>query len=431
LAGKIVFLDEAPEVKTHEAADSKRYSSAALEELSAYEIKGPRKPSERDRLRKRFTFRKKLNEFFEDEKVLATVEVSRGDDGTIFVQGGGSYKKDEPTGPPALVMGTEAYGRILRLLEKKIPVRLAVDVKVAFTDEDPAAAANTIAELPGTDKKDEIVMLGAHLDSWHAGTGATDNGAGAAVAMEAIRILKAAGLKPRRTVRVALWGGEEQGLLGSTAYVSRHFASRPEPTDPKEKEIPAFFRQRSGPITFLPAYKKLSAYFNLDNGSGKIRGIYSQENAAAAPILEAWLAPFRDLGATTVTMRNTGATDHMSFDAVGLPGFQFIQDELDYMSRTHHSNMDVYERVQRADMMQAAVVMAAFVYDAAMRDQMMPRKPIAPDPPKEAKEAKDKDEDTKDAPKTPAAETPKGAPKDEPKDMPKVPALKDPITAHP
>jgi carboxypeptidase Q len=408
LAGKIVLLEDAPELKPHEAADAKRYTSTGLEELSHYEFREPRKPSDRDRLLKRNQFRKKLLKFLEDEKVLATVDASRGDDGTIFVQGGGSYKKDEPTGPPAIVMGSEAYGRIARLLERKLKVQLAIDVRVAFTDEDPAAAANTIAEIPGTDKKDEVVMLGAHLDSWHGGTGATDNGAGSAVAMEAIRILKAAGLKPRRTVRIALWGGEEQGLLGSKAYVSKHFASRAEPTDPKEREIPSYLRQPSGPITFLPEHKKLAAYFNFDNGTGKVRGIYAQENAAAVPIFEAWLAPFHDLGATTVTMRNTGGTDHLSFDAVGLPGFQFIQDELDYMTRTHHSNMDVYERVQRADMMQAAVVMAGFVYDAAMRDQMMPRKPIPPDPAKEKKEAEEKTEKADRPAKKDAAERAKG-----------------------
>lgn len=397
LSGKIVFLDDAPELKPHESADAKRYSKSGLDDLAQFEVRSPRKNPEREKAIKRFQFRKKLLKFLEDEKVLVVVEASRGDDGTIFVQGGGSYKKGEPIGPPSLVMGSESYGRIMRLLERKVAVRLEIDIQTSFTDEDPAAAANTLAELPGTDKKDEIVMLGAHLDSWHGGTGATDNGAGSAVAMEAIRILKAAGLKPRRTIRVALWGGEEQGLLGSRAYVSQHFASRPESTDPKQLEIPVFFRDPAGPITFHPEYKKLAAYFNIDNGTGKVRGIYAQENSGVVPIFESWLTPLHDLGATTVTMRNTGGTDHLSFDAVGLSGFQFIQDELDYESRTHHSNMDVYERIQRADMMEAAVVMASFVYDAAMRDEMLPRKPIPPDPPKEEK--KDEPEEKKEAPK--------------------------------
>jgi Zn-dependent M28 family amino/carboxypeptidase len=236
-------------------------------------------------------------------------------------------------------------------------------------------AYNTIAEIPGTDLAGEVVMVGAHLDSWHAGTGATDNAAGCAVAMEAVRILQALGVRPRRTIRVALWTGEEQGLLGSRAYVTEHFASRPEPTG-EEADLPRSLRRAQGPLTIKLDHAGLSAYFNLDNGSGRIRGIWAQENAAVVPIFEAWLQPFHDLGADTVTTRNTRGTDHQSYDRVGLPGFQFIQDGLDYRSRTHHTNFDVLDHVVREDLMQASVVMASFLYHAAMRDEPLPRKPM-------------------------------------------------------
>jgi carboxypeptidase Q len=220
------------------------------------------------------------------------------------------------------------------------------------------------------------VMLGAHLDSWHGGTGATDNGAGTAVVMEAVRILKAIGIAPKRTIRVALWSGEEEGLLGSRAYVAKHFASRPEP-DPAERDIPAQMRRSTGPLTIKPEHAKLAGYFNLDNGTGKVRGIYTQENFAVTPIFQAWIEPLKDLGVTGMTSRNTGGTDHLSFDGVGLPGFQFIQDEIEYEPRTHHTNYDVYDRLQRDDLAQAAVVMATFVWETANRPEMLPRKPLA------------------------------------------------------
>jgi len=220
-------------------------------------------------------------------------------------------------------------------------------------------------------------MVGAHLDSWHGGTGATDNAAGSAVAMEAVRILKALDVKPRRTIRIALWTGEEEGLLGSKAYVAQHFATRPESKDPKQQSLPSFLRTAAGPLQRKPEWEKLSVYFNLDNGTGKIRGVYLQENPAAEQVMSRWIEPFRDLGMTTLTMRSTGGTDHLSFDEVGLPGFQFIQDEIEYGTRTHHSNMDVYDRIQPEDMMQASVIMAGFIYQAAMRDQMFPRKPLS------------------------------------------------------
>jgi Zn-dependent M28 family amino/carboxypeptidase len=224
--------------------------------------------------------------------------------------------------------------------------------------------------------KDQVVMVGGHLDSWIAGTGATDNGAGTIVAMEVMRILTALHVQPRRTIRIALWSGEEEGLFGSRGYVKEHFGSAPLSTAPDQAALPEFMRRPSGPLELKPEQRLISAYFNLDNGSGKIRGIYLQENAAVGPIFEQWIEPLRDLGVTTITMRNTGGTDHLSFDAVGIPGFQFIQDPLNYETRTHHSNMDVYEELQPGDLKQAATVEAIFVYNAAMRDQMLPRKPL-------------------------------------------------------
>ena len=253
-------------------------------------------------------------------------------------------------------------------------MELELNVKNNF--EDATTQYDTIAEIPGTDKKDEVVMLGAHLDSWHAGTGATDNGAGTVVMMEAVRILKALGVQPRRTIRIGLWSGEEEGLLGSQWYVMHHFGERPESKDPERKGDPTLLRRENGPVTVKPEQKKVSVYFNVDNGTGKIRGIYLQENAAVQPIFEAWMKPFADLGMNTISMRNTGGTDHLSFDAVGIPGFQFIQDPVEYDTRTHHSNMDVYDRLQPEDLKQMAVIVASFVYQAAMRDHMFPRKPI-------------------------------------------------------
>src|SRR5581483_1118393 len=239
---------------------------------------------------------------------------------------------------------------------------LAFDIKTEFTKD--TDSFNVIAEIPGATKPDEVVMVGGHFDSWHYGTGATDNGVGSAVAMEVMRILKSLDLKMDRTVRLALWGGEEEGLLGSRAYVKQHFADRET-------------------MKLQPEHSKIAGYFNYDNGTGKIRGIYLQGNDMVRPIFEAWMLPFKDEGMTTASIRNTGGTDHQSFDAVGLPGFQFIQDPIEYNTRTHHSNMDVYDRVQPGDLMEASAIMAAFVYHAAMRDEMLPRKPLPkpqPDP---------------------------------------------------
>jgi len=389
LAGKILMLGETRDVKPQEKALSERYNEKTLAELALYQIPGaqpfgrPGQPFNREEFLKRREFQRTLSKFLVDEKVVAVLEPGPLDGGTFRVQGvQNGYRKNAPAAVPSLVMAIEHWERVARLLDRKEAVELEVSLKTQFTDE--PSASNTIAEIPGTDKKGEVVMLGAHIDSWHGGTGATDNGAGVAATMEAVRILKALGVRPRRTIRIALWSGEEQGLLGSRGYVSQHFASRPEPKEPQsqdQEDLPSFLRRPTGPLTVKPEHAKLSAYFNLDNGTGKVRGVYAQENAAAAPIFEAWIQPLKDLGVTTVTMRNTSGTDHLSFDAVGLPGFQFIQDEVEYETRTHHTNMDVYERLQRDDLMQASVVIACFVYNAAMRDGMMPRKPMPKDQP--------------------------------------------------
>jgi len=304
-----------------------------------------------------------------------------GEDGLIFVQSGGPYQQDQPQSTvPSVVLALPHFNRLARLVDDKKPVEVEVNVQAQFYADDDKGY-DTIAEIPGSDPKlkEQLVMLGGHMDSWHGGEGATDNGAGVSVAMEAVRLIQQLGLKPRRTIRVALWSGEEEGLLGSRGYVKNHFGGRPESNDPSQRNLPSFLRRPSGPLELKPEQKLVSAYFNLDNGTGKIRGVYLQENELVRPIFDKWMEPFHDLGMTTLSARNTGGTDHLSFDAVDIPGFQFIQDEMDYDTITHHSNADVYEHIREDDMKQAAVIMASFVYNAAMRDEMMPRKPLRPE----------------------------------------------------
>jgi hypothetical protein len=379
LKGKFVITaapDQVRDVTPHFDADAKRYTEKELADLATQPVPvqqtayasaqqraraglPPLPPGTPQGGRGGFgaqqQFQTQLGKFLVDEGVLAWIENQRGDDGTVFVQGGANQKSTDPI-PPRVALASENFGRIYRILEKKIPVTIEMNIQNKFYDDDKSSF-NIIGEIPGTDKADEVVMLGAHFDSWHGGTGATDNGAGSAVMLEAIRILKASGVKMRRTVRIGLWTGEEQGLLGSRAYVAAHFG------DSQTKVV-------------KPEQSKISGYFNVDNGTGKIRGVYLQGNAAVGPIFERWMEPFHDLGMTQLTIQNTGGTDHQSFDALGIPGFQFIQDELDYDSRTHHSNMDVYERIQEADMKQMAVIVASFVYLTANRAEKLPRKPM-------------------------------------------------------
>jgi Zn-dependent M28 family amino/carboxypeptidase len=332
----------------------------------------------------------------QDEGAAVLIDPSRaGDGGTIFVQSATVapaagvdpldpnaprqlpvYDKSAPKILPQLVLAVEHYNRIARMLTAGEKVKMTVDLAVDWQDADPMGY-NTIAEIPGTDLKDEVVMLGGHMDSWHGGTGATDNAAGVSVAMEAVRILQTLGLKPRRTIRIGLWSGEEQGLLGSRAYVAEHFGKmEPAVTTAGAPAAAPGARSAPGNLVTKPDYEKFSAYFNLDNGTGKVRGVYLQGNESARSLFRQWLMPFRDMGAATLSISNTGGTDHLSFDAIGLPGFQFIQDEIEYDTRTHHSNQDVFDRIQADDMKQAATIMAAFIYNAATRDEKLPRKPM-------------------------------------------------------
>jgi Zn-dependent M28 family amino/carboxypeptidase len=279
-------------------------------------------------------------------------------------------------------MATEPYNRLVRLVERGEEVEIELNIEATFHRDDPTAY-NVIAELPGSDLADQQVMAGAHLDSWHAGGGATDNGGSCAVVMEAIRLLRASGLEPRRTVQVALWFGEEQGFRGSRAYITRHLATRPETEDPEQLTLPKMLRKPTWPINTLPGHAKLSAYLNVDYGAGRVRGIYAQENVAAMPIFEAWIEPLRDLGVTTVSPQIAGGTDHLAFDRVGIPAFQLIQDPMDYMTRTHHTNIDTFDHLNRNDLVQSSVVLATFLWHAANRDEPLPRKPMprAPEEP--------------------------------------------------
>ncbi len=379
LKGKIVLLSPMREVQAHFTPQGFRRTD---EDLAAMESGMPRRaaappnvpgapgvlsPTRRNPPQSFALGAAKLR-FAAEEGALCVVDAARGDGGTIFVQQAspvslpaGDAKTPSPRVSvwakdarvvPQISVSAEQYNRMLRILKAGEKLKIEAELASHYEDKDPMAY-NTIAEIPGSDLKEEVVMLGGHLDSWQSGTGATDNGAGCAVAMEAVRILRALNLQPRRTIRVALWSGEEQGLFGSRSYCTQHFGTK------------------SGP---KPENEKVSAYYNLDNGTGKIRGVYLQGNEAVRPIFKEWLDPFKDLGAATLTLSNTGGTDHLSFDAVGIPGFQFIQDEIEYDARTHHSNQDVFDRIQGDDMKQASTIMAAFIYQTAMRDEKLPRK---------------------------------------------------------
>lgn len=394
LKGKIVLINPPRDLKNDPLGLGGPFSDEEINKLANY-VK-PNTPARttdpndlaRSDFAKRIAFMFKTQQLISAEEPAVLIENSqRGSGGAVMVHYANInippdpnivkilngvfpwMKQAEPFVLPTVTMANEDYNHLVRLIRQGITPKMTIDIQTQFHDED-AMAYNTFAEIPGTDPKlkDEVVMLGAHLDSWHAGTGATDNATGVGSMMEAMRIIAASGLKPRRTIRVALWNGEEQGLHGSKAYVEKHFATLPKPT----RETP-----RPAPIKGVD-YDKLSAYFNMDNGGGKIRGIYLMENAAAKPIFDEWLKPFHNLGATTTTMMSRGSTDHVSFDNVGLPGFGFIQDPLNYSLdfglRTHHTNQDKLDVVNPDNMKQAATVIAAFVYQAAMMDEKIPRK---------------------------------------------------------
>lgn len=396
LKGKIVMINPIREVKQDRLGLGGPFSEEEINRFANYIKPTPTPtPTPRDLNDPRLLeFAKNIASLFKmqrlvmDEGAAVLVENSqRGSGGAVMVHSANIIaptdqnivktlagvtpwmKEAEPYVIPTITMANEDYNRLARLIRQGVTPKMTVDIQAQFHDEDKMGY-NTIAEIPGTDPKlkDEIVMLGAHLDSWHAGTGATDNAAGSGAMMEAVRILMASGLKPRRTIRVALWSGEEQGLNGSKAYVEKHFAKLPQPT--KENPKPAPIKGED--------YDKLSAYFNMDNGGGKIRGIYLMENAEAKPIFDEWFKPFHSVGAKTTTLMSRGSTDHVSFDNVGLPGFGFMQDPLNYSldfgMRTHHTNQDKFDVINPDNMKQAATVIAAFVYQAAMMDEKIPRK---------------------------------------------------------
>ncbi|HEX2452729.1 MAG TPA: M20/M25/M40 family metallo-hydrolase [Vicinamibacterales bacterium] len=369
LAGKIVLTQPAREVKMLEGTVVQRWNDALLKEAMTMPIPAPQAPEPPPQ---RPTLADRIQQFFVDEHVVAALDrgsdaylvpgdnqmswrTQRTDGGTIFPSAPGS--RDGGNIVPSVTLAVEHYNRMIRVLDKGIPVKVELDVRTQFLEETEPNGFNVLADLPGTDPSGEFVLLGAHLDGVGTGTGATDNAAGVAVMMEAMRILKAVGAKPRRTIRLGLWGGEEEGLLGSKAYVQAHLA------DPKS-------------MVLKPEHQKISAYYNIDNGTGRIHGVWMQGNLAVVPVFEEWIMPLRDFEVTTLTPQSVRGSDYLSFDDVGIPAFQFMQDRLEYNSRTHHSNMDVVDRVQREDLVQMSVVVASFAYNTAMREEKLPRKPL-------------------------------------------------------
>ena len=390
LTGKIALLQPAREVRMLDGLIVSRMDEAAMVEAARTPIPAarggrgrgaaPDAPGGRGGRGGAPNLAARIQQFLKAEGVVATfnrgsdsltasvgsdltIQQQRTDGGTVFPSGGGSRTTDPATVLPTVTLAVEHYNRMIRVLDKGVPVKVELNLQTRFHEETTPNGFNILAEIPGTDPvlKDEVVLLGAHFDSVAASPGATDNATGSAAMMEAMRILKAIGARPRRTIRVALWGAEEQGLLGSRAYAREHFG------DPATMQL-------------KPAHGKISAYFNSDNGTGKIRGVWLQGNLAVRPIFQSWIEPLKDLGVDALGPRSVGSTDHASFDALGIPAFQFVVDRLEYNSRTHHSNMDTVDRVQRDDMIQHATVIAVFAYNAAMRDEKLPRKAL-PKPP--------------------------------------------------
>jgi carboxypeptidase Q len=403
LAGKIILYGKSPTVNPDAAPLLQHYDGKKLEQIYEYPLNGDMEeqhvlsggPAILEDAFKRENFKEQVAKFFSDEHAIALLVPSYAGDGGVFRDDNGEqmgfrvFLRDHKQPIPSAVLSNENFGRVSRLLEHGVPVTVSVSINTEFTG-DHEQGYNTIAEIPGTDSalKDQVVMVGGHLDSWIAGTGATDDGAGVIIAMEAMRILTALHARPRRTIRIALWTGEEQDEFGSLRYVRQHFATMGLSTKPEELAVPESLREPAGPLTVKPEHALISGYFNLDNGTGKLLGIYAENNAAVVPIFQQWIEPLKDLGVTTISMRNSGSTDHESFNLVGIPGFQFIQDPRDYTTRSVHTNQDVYERLSPSDLKQAAVVEAVFVYNTAMREQMLPRKPL-PNPEVQSKPLKD------------------------------------------
>lgn len=400
LSGKIVLYGKAPTINVDPNNPLEHYDAAKLEHLASYPLNGdqsdsdalPNDPLFWEKIFAQMAFKEKVAKFLADERAMAVL-VPGGFRGVIHDDTGSSmgwfvYRPEHKQPIASAVIASESFLRMNRLVSHNVPVTLKVSIDTRFSG-DHAEGHDVIADIPGTDAmlKDQVVMVGGHLDSWIAGTGATDNGAGTIIALEAMRILKALNIQPRRTIRIGLWGGEEQGIFGSSGYIRNHYGSLSYSTKAEDQVVPEFLREQTGAVTVKPDHARFDVYFNADNGTGKFLGIFSEGNAQAAHIFEQWAAPIKDLGFTTVSMRNTGSTDHVPFEQVGLPGFQFIQDPRDYGTVTHHSNQDTYERLSEPDLRQAATVMAIFIYNAAQRDAMMPRMPM-PNPPLDQKQDK-------------------------------------------
>ena len=393
LAGKIVLYGNAPKINPDPINPLEHYDAAKLEHFASYPLDGdqqdsfvlPNDPGFWEGVFKNMAFKEQVAKFFADEHAIAVL-IPGGFRGVLHDDTGSSmgwfvYRPEHKQAIPSAVIASEAFGRISRLVGHNVAVTLHLNIDTRFSG-DHVDGNDVIADIPGSDPalKDQVVMMGGHLDSWIAGTGATDDGAGAIIALEAMRILRTLNIQPRRTIRIGLWGGEEQGIFGSSGYIRNHFGTLTYSTKPEEQVVPEFLRQQTGPVSVKPDHASFDAYYNADNGTGKFLGIFSEGNSAAASIFDQWVAPIKDLGFTTISPRNTGSTDHVPFDQVGLPGFQFIQDPRDYGTVTHHTNQDTFERLSEPDLKQAAVVMAIFVYNTSQRDAMMPRLPM-PNPP--------------------------------------------------
>jgi len=371
LSGRIVLVSWPAPPKDDGEAPFQRYSEADIAKLDKYPQQ-PFDPDARQQRIERFRFRTRLDDFLAQEGAIAAVFMSRSEGRLVHGEGYG-YRVGKTPKVPAVEVAAEDYRKLARLA-KTGEVKLEIDSRVHFEDGDHNAY-DIFADLPGSDAKAGYVMAGAHLDSWVAGDGAADNGAGSAVIMEAARILAALNIEPKRTIRFVLWAGEEQGLLGSAAFVEKHLARRPA-LDPALADLPPSFLADSYPVQTLPGYSELIGYFNIDNGSGKIRGIYTEGNFGVVPIFREWLAPFASMGANTVVAETTSGTDHVFLSQLGLPAFQFIQDPLDYGSRVHHTDLDTFDHLRPEDLRQASVVLASVLVAAANNERPLPRKPV-------------------------------------------------------
>jgi hypothetical protein len=400
LAGKVILYGDAPKIHPDGPTPPEHYDAAKLEHFRMFALDGnqqdshvlPKDPEFWEARFKEDAFLEKVAKFFADEHAVAVLRHGGSggvlQDDTNISMGWWVYRPEHKQPIPSASLASENFLRVHRLLSHNVPVSIRINIATKFTGDDHVTGEDVIGEIPGTDSvlKDQVVMVGGHLDSWIAGTGATDDGAGSIIALEAMRILAASGVKPRRTIRIGLWGGEEQGIFGSAGYVANHYGTVAYSTKPEEQVVPEFLRVQIG-VTTKPDHAKFDAYFNTDNGGGRLLGIFAEGNSTVGDIFQQWVPVVSDLGFTTITLRNTASTDHVSFTQVGLPGFQFIQDPRDYEVRSAHTNQDTYERLSEPDLKQAATVMAIFLYNTAQRDEMLPRSPL-PNPAQDEQKSK-------------------------------------------